>query len=81
MMGDNRYYSKDSRYWGVVPRDNIRGRPMFVYYSYVPGSRRRRFALLRPAERSTIPFDDGHPVVAIGSPDSSSRRRPQRYRA
>ena len=37
MMGDNRYCSKDSRYWGVVPRDNIRGRPLFVYYSYVPG--------------------------------------------
>ena len=34
MMGDNRYDSKDSRYWGVVPRENVRGRPMFVYYSY-----------------------------------------------
>ncbi|HEY2162501.1 MAG TPA: signal peptidase I [Gemmatimonadaceae bacterium] len=37
MMGDNRYCSKDSRYWGVVPRANMRGRPLFVYYSYVPG--------------------------------------------
>ncbi|MGH7617778.1 MAG: signal peptidase I, partial [Gemmatimonadaceae bacterium] len=37
MMGDNRYCSKDSRYWGVVPKSNIRGRPLFVYYSYVPG--------------------------------------------
>ena len=37
MMGDNRYCSKDSRYWGVVPRENVRGRPLFVYYSYVPG--------------------------------------------
>ena len=35
MMGDSRYASKDSRYWGVVPRENVRGRPMFVYYSYV----------------------------------------------
>lgn len=34
MMGDNRYDSKDSRYWGFVPRGNVRGRPMFVYYSY-----------------------------------------------
>ena len=34
MMGDNRYFSKDSRFWGVVPRGNVRGRPMFVYYSY-----------------------------------------------
>lgn len=35
MMGDNRYDSKDSRYWGIVPRQNIRGHPLFVYYSYV----------------------------------------------
>lgn len=34
MMGDNRYASKDSRYWGFVPRKNVRGRPLFVYYSY-----------------------------------------------
>lgn len=34
MLGDNRYNSKDGRYWGLVPRANIRGRPMFVYYSY-----------------------------------------------
>ena len=40
MMGDNRYESKDSRYWGVVPRNNIRGRPMFVYYSWDPDSHR-----------------------------------------
>jgi len=37
MLGDNRYCSKDSRYWGLVPRDNLRGRPIFVYYSYRPG--------------------------------------------
>ena len=36
MMGDNRYNSKDSRYWGLVPRKNIRGRPLFVYFSYEP---------------------------------------------
>lgn len=34
MMGDSRYNSKDSRYWGLVPRENVRGRPMFVYYSW-----------------------------------------------
>ena len=34
MLGDNRYDSKDGRYWGFVPRDNVRGRPVFVYYSY-----------------------------------------------
>lgn len=34
MMGDSRYNSKDSRYWGFVPRQNVRGKPLFVYYSY-----------------------------------------------
>jgi signal peptidase I len=34
MMGDNRYCSKDGRFWGPVPAENLRGRPMFVYYSY-----------------------------------------------
>jgi signal peptidase I len=37
MLGDNRHYSKDGRYWGLVPRENIRGRPLIVYYSFVPG--------------------------------------------
>jgi len=32
-MGDNRVGSLDSRYWGFVPRENILGRPMFVYWS------------------------------------------------
>jgi signal peptidase I len=34
MLGDARYNSKDSRYWGFVPRDNVRGEPIFVYYSF-----------------------------------------------
>ena len=34
MMGDSRYNSKDSRYWGFVPRESVRGKPLFVYYSY-----------------------------------------------
>jgi signal peptidase I len=33
-MGDNRDVSLDSRYWGFVPRENIVGRPMFVYWSF-----------------------------------------------
>lgn len=34
-MGDNRSISLDSRYWGFVPRANIIGRPLFVYWSFV----------------------------------------------
>lgn len=32
-MGDNRDESSDSRYWGFVPRENIIGRPLFIYWS------------------------------------------------
>lgn len=34
-MGDNRDVSLDSRYWGFIPRANLIGRPMFVYWSFV----------------------------------------------
>jgi len=33
-MGDNRDSSLDSRYWGFVPRENIIGKPLIVYWSY-----------------------------------------------
>jgi signal peptidase I len=34
-MGDNRLNSLDGRYWGFVPRENIVGRPLFVYWSFI----------------------------------------------
>ena len=34
VMGDNRDNSYDGRYWGFLGRDRIRGKPLFVYYSY-----------------------------------------------
>ena len=34
MMGDNRRESWDSRYWGFLPRKNVRGSPMFIYFSW-----------------------------------------------
>jgi signal peptidase I len=33
-MGDNRDASYDSRYWGFIPRENVIGRPMFIYWSF-----------------------------------------------
>ena len=34
VMGDNRDDSKDGRYWGFLPRRNVRGTPILVYFSY-----------------------------------------------
>jgi signal peptidase I len=44
MMGDNRDLSYDGRYWGFLPRANVRGTPLIIYYSYDPGS----WKVLRP---------------------------------
>jgi signal peptidase I len=39
-MGDNRDQSSDSRYWGFVPRDNIIGKPLVIYWSYETSTER-----------------------------------------
>ncbi len=33
MLGDNRNHSKDSRFWGFVPRQAIIARPLVIYFS------------------------------------------------
>jgi signal peptidase I len=33
VLGDNRDESQDSRYWGFVPKENIVGRPLVIYWS------------------------------------------------
>jgi signal peptidase I len=37
VMGDNRDNSQDSRYWGFLPRDYIKGKALFIYWSYESG--------------------------------------------
>jgi signal peptidase I len=52
-MGDNRTKSLDGRYWGLVPRSNLIGRPLFIYWSFptpddldkAPFAEQARFAL------------------------------------
>jgi signal peptidase I len=38
VLGDNRNDSEDSRYWGFVPRADIVGRPLLVYFSLRQGT-------------------------------------------
>jgi signal peptidase I len=33
VLGDNRNHSRDSRYWGFVPRSNVVGLPLLIYFS------------------------------------------------
>ena len=34
VMGDNRDNSQDSRYWGFLPRENVKGKSLVIYWSY-----------------------------------------------
>jgi signal peptidase I len=37
MRGDNRDNSQDSRYWGFMPRENVKGKALLIYWSYEAG--------------------------------------------
>jgi len=37
VMGDNRDNSQDSRYWGFLPRELVKGKALFIYWSYEAG--------------------------------------------
>lgn len=43
MMGDNRDHSSDSRVWGALPVDLIKGEALVTYWSWVPGRGLPRF--------------------------------------
>ncbi|HEX6770423.1 MAG TPA: signal peptidase I [Acidobacteriaceae bacterium] len=48
VLGDNRNHSRDSRYWGFVPRANIEGTPLVIYFS-----------LREPSATDLQPLPDG----------------------
>jgi signal peptidase I len=58
VLGDNRNNSRDSRYWGFVPRENIVGRPFVIYFSIRDTS---------PSDQTPLPGDrlsHGNPLLS-----------------
>ena len=53
VMGDNRDNSQDSRYWGFLPRDYIKGKALMVYWSYQAD--REEYSRKESAPRSRVP--------------------------
>jgi len=43
MMGDNRDNSEDSRYWGFLPRSYVKGKALFIYFSFEEGQPLSKF--------------------------------------
>ena len=43
VLGDNRDDSRDSRFWGTVPTQNIRGKAVFTYWSWQPDPDARKW--------------------------------------
>jgi signal peptidase I len=47
VMGDNRDNSQDSRYWGYLPRDYVKGKALMIYWSYAGESAGSLFTSIR----------------------------------
>lgn len=53
VMGDNRDYSNDSRYWGFVPLKNVKGKAMVIWLSMVVSLSEGQF-VFRPDRMGTV---------------------------
>ena len=54
MMGDNRDNSSDSRYWGLLSKDNVKAKAFIIYFSF--DNEDGRFQFTNPLSWPTIPF-------------------------
>lgn len=61
MMGDNRYNSEDSRFWGFVPHTHIVGKPVFIWLS-IDGSQSGLFDKIRTSRVFTTVSGEGERV-------------------
>lgn len=66
MMGDNRYNSQDSRYWGPLPLELVKGKAEIIYWSYehtffIPRWNRLLRLIDLPPDRAWV-----QPTVRIG---------------
>jgi signal peptidase I len=65
VLGDNRNDSEDSRYWGLVPRADIVGKPFLIYFS-LNSSRQT------PGQSAANAMSGGGPVGGGGAGGSSN---------
>ncbi len=63
VLGDNRNHSRDSRYWGFVPRANIVGRPFLIYFSIRKPSTTDMYPTPLPGDRLGHDKDPVNSVV------------------
>lgn len=56
-LGDNRDHSLDSRYWGFVPRENIIGKPLIIYWSYDAPTEQLQSSSISPAHLKDLMFN------------------------
>ena len=74
-MGDNRDNSADSRYWGFLSLDKIKGRPWVIYFSYKAErdawqktglARQAQEARHLPPESPLVADAESHPLTSAG---------------